>query len=230
MLNILMALIIAGIIVVIAMVKTPKMKAIVYGLPIPITVALIASQKGVNESHIIGLGLLVGFLWLVKFLQARGWHVIFADLIAAIAYVSIGYVLVKFTAVSFEFAVFLYVIAWGAFVTLSKRRKIEQTQFSSKRVSLWLRAIIVFCIAYFLLETKDFLSGIIVTFPFSGVFAVIEMKENLNTLAREFTKNSIAILAFFIAVWATMNLWGIMMAILVGWAVYAVVFRLVKKL
>lgn len=229
--NAIMALIIMGVILLIAVVKNPHVKAIVYGLPIPITAALLASRNGVGETHVIGLVLLVGFLWSVYYLYSRGWHIILADIISAGLYVGIGFALAKSIHLTFGFVVVLSVFAWiAAMLFLRHQQTIEeQNQVSGQKISLWIKALVVFSVAYFLLETKDLLSGIIVTFPFSGVFAVVEMKANLKTLAREFTKNSLAILAFFITVWYLGDSLGIMMAVVVGWGIYFATFQLLKK-
>lgn len=202
MVNVLMALSIAAIIVVIASLTSARAKAIVYSLPIPITMALIASRNGVDGSHVIGLGLLMGFLWLVSQLSSRGINILLADVISATAYVGVGYAILGLKDMApFYILCITYAVFWLIFRLFERQRPAPiAANVSGKKINLWLKALVVFFIAYCLLETKNLLSGIVVTFPFLGVFAVVEMKENLRTLSREFAKNSIAILAFFVMV------------------------------
>ena len=82
--NFVMAGVIALVILAIASVRDSRLKAIIYGLPIPITVALIATKSPVDTSHIIGLFLLCLFLWSVFYLYKRWQLPIFtADILRA---------------------------------------------------------------------------------------------------------------------------------------------------
>ncbi len=63
MFTVVMAVALAFIIVLISIVKNPVIKSLIYGLPFPATLALIATQKNVDGTHIVGLFLLVVFLW-----------------------------------------------------------------------------------------------------------------------------------------------------------------------
>lgn len=98
-----------------------------------------------------------------------------------------------------------------------------------QQTNLLLKGIIVFGVAFLLLSAKDLLSGVMVTFPFSGVFAVVEMKKDLKILAFEFTKNSIAILLFFISLAILMPIVGFYLSIALSWVVYAISFWIIKK-
>lgn len=50
MFNAVMAMAIALMIVIISIIKNPVLKAVIYSIPIPITLVLVASQNGINSS------------------------------------------------------------------------------------------------------------------------------------------------------------------------------------
>lgn len=229
-LNLVMATAIASIIVLVSTVKNPIIKAIIYGLPIPITLALIASQNEVNSSHIVGLFLLVFFLWLVNWLRKINVNIFIADLTAAIVYIGLGYSLIRFVQsvnVSFALLSSLYLFLWLGFMLINKN-KVENAPGEKKKVNVLIKGLLIFLIATLLLTLKDVLKGIVVTFPFSGVFVVVEMQNQLGTLASEFTKNSIAILAFFIVIHTVMPAVSIYPAIILGWIGYLLVLKVVR--
>lgn len=229
--NIIMAMAIALIIVIISAVKNPIIKTIIYSLPIPITLALIASQKGVSSSHIVGLFLLVLFLWLVNWMRKINANIFVADIISAAVYIGAGYSLIRLVqneSMSFALLSFLYLFLWLGFMFFGRRHKTENSPGKKGSINIVIKGILIFLIATALLTLKDVLKGIIVTFPFSGVFAVVEMQDQLHTLASEFTKNSIAILAFFVIVYAAMPGLSIYPAITLGWAGYLLTLKIVR--
>ena len=232
--NIIMAIVISAIIIIMCLIKKPFLKAIVYGLPIPITVAFIASKGTVNGSHIVGLFLLVGFLWLVYFLKKIKINILLADVISALLYAVFGFLIIKTTNVSSSFFIVcaVFFLFWILFIIFSKIfwKDITKNKIGEKhQTNLLLKGIVVFFIAFLLLSAKDVLSGVMVTFPFSGVFAVVEMKKDLKILAFEFTKNSIAILLFFVSLIFLMPVFGLYISIILSWVVYAFIFFIVKK-
>ncbi len=226
--NVIMALVIAVIIVVISILKNPMAKAIVYSLPIPITLALIASQKEVDESHIAGLFLLTGFLWLVNTLHKRGVGILSSDILSTLTYVIIGYWTIKLIPHgSFYLSAAVYFLFWVAF--MSKYKFVKTGNIEKERgPNMTIKGVLIFSIALALLSAKDVLMGIVVTFPFSGVFAVIEMQRNLEILAAEWTKNSLAVLCFFITIHLLSGILGIYLAIFLGWVVYLIVLKLIR--
>lgn len=229
--NLLMAAVIAVVITVISVIKNSVVKAIVYGLPIPITVALIASQRGVDGTHVAGLFLLVGFIWSVYWLCRSGLKVITADVLSALLYVGIGYVTTKLPlGGEFVTMTVIYVCFWLIYMKMKGENHVYgEASYQPKKVSLVVKSVSTFGIASLLLMLKELLSGVIVTFPFSGVFAVLEMHGKLQTLATEFTKNSIAILTFFVAVYIFTSMTGLYTAIIIGWIIYFVILKAVQK-
>jgi hypothetical protein len=226
-LNIISAIAVGIIILIMALLKSGYLKALIYSLPIPITIALIATGGTVNETNIIGLFLLILYLWLMVFLVKRGMNVYVADIVAVIAYVVVGYVAITYIKLPFEVTLIIYAIFWVLYAILY-RHKVSREVKSSKRLNPVVKFPIVTITSFILFSLKSYLSGVVVTFPFSGVFAVIESRGTLRTLAAMFTGNSIGILALFGVVYY-LGSTNLVVKILAGWASYFVIVFVVGK-
>jgi len=225
--NLAMAALIALVVLGMAAVKESRLKAVIYGLPLPITTALIATRVPVNTSHISGLFLLCCFLWSVFYLYTnKGLPILIADIFCAFAYIILGFLLIKQLTINFWQAVFLFTLFW-LFYIWKYRPKNEKGEKS--KVYFLVKGSVIFIIAYILFSLRTILAGIVVTFPFSGVFAVIEAKKTLYTLAGEFAKNSLAILLFFIVVKFSSEHMGFYQAIGLGWLFYLPALILLQK-
>lgn len=226
--NVLAAICIGMVIAFMGMAKNAKLKALIFSLPISITTALVATGAHVTSLHVIGLLLLCLFLWMVYVLHIRGVHIIAAGVIAAAAYVGLGYLLVRQVEVSFWWAVALYLSAWVAFMLLYDHRRQVSTAVPKSKVHPLAKVGIVSVLAYVLISMKGYLVGVVVTFPFAAVFAVVEGRKTLVTLASLFCQNSIAILAFFVTVYMLQN-HPVAVKVGGGWSVYVCILWLVQN-
>lgn len=224
--NIVFALTIGIVIAIIASVKGARTKALIYSLPIPMTLALIATGGHVDASHIIGLLLVALFLWFVTFLKSKGMHIVAADIVSALTYICVGYVLVTYTDIPFYVAVLGFVALWVLFVASYRDKRFTEPSKKVAKVHPILKFPIVSIIAFALLNLKTLLSGIVVTFPFSGVFAVVETQHMLRTLSATFARNSLGMLVFFTTIHIADNL-GLVAKLALGWAVYLVALKLI---
>ncbi len=226
-LNLVSAVAIGLIIFIMSLLKAGYLKALVYSLPIPITIALVATDGHVNATNVIGLFILSIFLWAVHWLVKRGTNIYVADVIASVAYIIVGYLAVTYIHISFFASVLVYMGAWLVFVILY-RHSTEGKMKVAPAVKPIIKLPVVTTLAYILLSLKSYLAGIVVTFPFSGVFAVVESRHTLKTLAAVFTRNSIAILGLFVMMFYldAMNL-GV--RILIGWVAYLAILWIVTR-
>jgi hypothetical protein len=227
--NILSAISIGLIIAVMASIKNSQLKATIYSLPIPITIAIIATGVKVNITNVVGLFLITLFLWFVWFLHERGLNISASDVIAAVCYVIVGYAGVKYVKLSFYTGVSVYLVTWLTFILVYRNRVVPERKRTNSKIKPATKGVVVTLLAYVLFSLKNYLAGIIVTFPFSGVFAVIESKHMLETLAGVFTRNSIAILMMFVTIHALVGT-NVGVKLIAGWAVYLVVLNLAIKL
>lgn len=227
MVNLVSAAAIGTIIFVMSLLKSGYLKALVYSLPIPITIALVATNGRINTSNVIGLALLTLFLWSVYWLVKRRMNIYLADIAASALYIGLGYGAIKLIHIPFIISVIIYLLVWIIFTVTHKHRNEQSIKLVSKLPPLT-KLPIVTALAFLLLSLKNLLAGVVVTFPYSGVFAVVESRSTLLTLAATFTRNSIAILAMFITMFYLNSLvLGIRIAL--GWIVYVVVLISVSK-
>lgn len=226
--NVLSAMAIGLIIALMAHIKNSQLKALVYGLPIPITLALIATGGKVNITNIIGLLLLTLFLWSVWKLNDKGFNIYTADVLATFLYVLVGYIVIKHIKVPFYLGALTYLLAWFSFVILYRKKVAVEKPKQGPKIDPIVKGVIVTVLAYMLLGLRSNLSGIIVTFPFSGVFAVIEGENMLETLASAFTRNSISILAMFVTIYELENM-SVGVKIIAGWTACLIVLMTVVK-
>lgn len=229
-LNIISASAIGLVILAMAVIKNGRLKAFVYSLPIPITVTLVATGGNVNANHPAGLLLASLFLWSVFVLNRSGKVNIFlSDIIAALCYIGVGYSLIQIINISFYWAALIYLILWLVFVFIYRPQNQKEDSQPASKISPIVKFIIVFIFAYVLLSLKSYLSSVIVTFPFSGVFAVVEGREILETLAATFARNSLAILAMFAVMYALDDI-HLGMRIAASWGVYLIVLKIITVL
>jgi hypothetical protein len=117
--NILSAMAVSGIITAMAGVQSQKLKAILYTLPFPITIALIGSNSAATSLSILGLMLTGGFLWGCYYLHIKmGVKVLYADVILAVLYVVAAYILAQSVHASFWVMFAIFVLVWSALMNL----------------------------------------------------------------------------------------------------------------
>jgi hypothetical protein len=220
---------IAAVIVAMGAARNNVVKAVIYCLPIPITVVFIATDALVTSRHIIGLFLLNIFLWSVATLYKSTRNILLADSVAAAAYIVIGYFLVTYTRVSFVTITSAYALAWLIFCLLYPRGTPDEARPESSKVGPGIKFAGTAVLSFGLLSMQGLLSGVVVTFPFSGVFAVIEGRQILRTMALTFTRNSLALLALFVTLFMAQQI-NLGWRMLLGWAVYLPVLLLLQWL
>lgn len=198
--NILSALAVSAIITAMAGVQSQKLKAILYTLPFPITIALIGSNSVATSLSMLGLMLTGSFLWGCYFLHFKmGVKVLYADAILAILYVVAAYVLAQSLDVSFWTMFTTFVLTWLTLMAVFRKTTFRYRSQTPAKTNIWLKAIVVFVIAFALFSTHQYLAAFVVTFPYNGVFAVYENKAGLLPQAALFTRNSLALAAYFLA-------------------------------
>jgi hypothetical protein len=227
--DILSAFIIGLVISAMALVKNTRLKALIYTLPIPITVTYIGTGGNVGTHHVIGLFLVNVFLWGVYVLSVWKINIFLSDVIAALAYTGAGYLVINFIELPFRWTALVYAVLWLTFVLFYQNRDQKEEPQSTSKVKPTIKFTIVSIVAYVLLSLKNYLSGIVVTFPFSGVFAVVEGRHMLKQLAATFTRNSIAILAMFMVLYVLRHL-NMGIGISIGWLAYLAVLKITSML
>lgn len=231
LLDIISSLAIGLLIALMASVKNIRLKATIYTLPIPITIALIATGGKIESSNIIGLMLICGFIGMTMLLHNRlKLHVAISDVVAALAYIGVGYILVRTISISFLSIVAIYVSLWGMLISWYHRHPVQENATTPAIVPPALKGVGVSAISLLLFSIKDTLAGVVVTFPYSGVFAVLEAKDNLATFLRVVIRNSLAILALFIAMYPLQQHIHVAFNLVIGWSAYLIVLWIVRRI
>lgn len=229
--NLLSALAVSGIITAMAGVHSQKLKAILYTLPFPITIALIGSNSVATSLTLLGLILTGSFLWGCYFLHYKlGLKVLYADAILAILYVVAAYILAQSVNVSFWIMFTIFVSAWLLLMALFKKTTFSYRSHAPVKTNLWLKAITVFVIAFALFSAHQYLAAFVVTFPYNGVFAVYENKAGLLPQAALFTRNSLALAAYFLANYLVGTQYAAPVRYAASWLAFGIVLIMVNWL
>lgn len=220
-------------VVISAMSKFPsqRIKALLYSIPIPITIALIGSKSIAGSLNISGLMLTTLFLWGCYYFHIKlNKSILAVDVALSILYVIIGYVLVHILHVPFQYIVAIYLAAWLLCMYLFEKRTFAYTPAKIEPTNVWLKGLIIFTVAFLLFTARQYLAAFVVTFPYNGVFAVFENNTGLYPQAALFTRNSLALLAYFISNHYAGNHYGSVMRYVFSWAAFILVLFLVNKL
>src|ERR1035437_8835037 len=65
------AVVLTGFVIALAYVRSPRIKALIYSLPVPFSCAYVATQLPINATHLTGLLLVVGYNWIVYLLPVK---------------------------------------------------------------------------------------------------------------------------------------------------------------
>jgi hypothetical protein len=228
--SILSALAVSCIIAAMARVHSQKLKAILYSLPFPITIALIGSHSIATSLSILGLMLTGSFLWGCYFLHGKlGIKVLYADVLLAVLYVIAAYIFAQSLHVPFWGMFAIFTAAWLVVMALFKRTTFTYHAQALAKTNAWLKAIIVFVIAFALFSAHQYLAAFVVTFPYNGVFAVYENKAGLLPQAALFTRNSLALAAYFLANYLVGAQHAALVRYTVSWLAFGIVLILVNR-
>ncbi|MCT7367270.1 hypothetical protein [Mycolicibacterium llatzerense] len=216
----------------VGLVPNIRFRAVAYTLPIPMTTMLLAGRVAVSADHVYGVVLLVLFFYVVACL-AR-WPAVNRvgrSLIAGVLYVLVSAALIKLPDPQFWFAAAAYIVFWAFLhVMISKclpdmaNDAVDRSKVVSYglRGQIW-RAILIAlsCVVVYL--CAPLMGGFVVTFPFAGVLVATELEPaDTFEFAENFRFTSIALLAFFCAIFAAQShalSFGV--TVLVGWGGFA---------
>jgi hypothetical protein len=228
--NILSAVAVSGIITAMAGVQSQKLKAILYTLPFPITIALIGSSSVATSLTMLGLMLTGCFLWGCYYLHLkRGMNALYADALLAVVYVIAAYLLAQSVHTSFWAMFTVFVAGWLLLMILFRKITFSYRSQTPSKTNLWLKAVVVFVIAFGLFSTHQYLAAFVVTFPYNGVFAVYENRAGLLPQAALFTRNSLALGAYFLANYLVGTQLAAPVRYAASWLAFGAVLILVNK-
>lgn len=229
--NLLSAFAVSMIISAMAKAHNQKLKAILYTLPFPITIALIGSNSIATSLSISGLTLTAGFLWGCYYLYSRlKVNVLVVDVVLSVIYVAVAYMLANSLKISFWAMLSIYLIIWIVLMVLFNSMTFKYKKVAPAHTNVYLKASVIFVIAFGLFSMHQYLAAFVVTFPYNGVFAVYENKYGLLPQAALFTRNSLALGAYFTANYLVGTHYSALVRYMASWIAFGVVLIAVNKL
>lgn len=234
--TIILALAITLVVVTIASIANPKLRAAVYTLPIPITIVLIGTGGNVNTTHLTGLMDVIIFFSVIWFLSEKlKLHIVWSICSSILIYIFLGIMFKKLIEVPFMFSYVTMAVVWLIYifrlqlrVDKSQYRQLVQKTTYKDHIA---RAGVVFSLASIIITIKSLLLGATVTFPYTGTFTAYVMRNQLPVLIAEICRNFFAIMTFFLVVWYLQPKIGLLSAIAIGWIVnISVLYMIVRYL
>jgi len=178
--------------------KSARTRGVIVSLPIPMTLIL-WSKAGmqITAGHVLGMALLVGFFWTNWLLYAK----LRLPIIASMAVTTIGYVIIgsctrRAPWPPYWFALG-YAVIWLVYVL--KLYSPRHEPVAPGRIPPWSKALGTFAVCMFFFSLAETIGPALATAPLLSYFTVIECRKFLRTICLEFSKNGVAIMAYFVA-------------------------------
>jgi hypothetical protein len=183
----------------VSLVRSVPLRALIYSLPVPITVVLVTTRIPVDARQLAGVVLLNVFVAAVAGLHHRlRWPILVADLAGVAVYVAASWALLRAGPLPF-----LPVLAatTGLWLLLAAWRRPRARPPAAERPALPGpgKLLVLAAGALLMVGLGGLLAGMVVTFPYSGVLVVVETRRDLMEFRAHFARNSLALLAFFTA-------------------------------
>lgn len=213
--NLLNAVVLTVFVCGLAYLHSPRVKMVLFAMPVPFTCAFLASRMPINASHCSAFILVTAYHWLVLLLHQR-WRVplLPAIVISALCYIVCGAVLKPTMHLNFLALLALAGVLWLVGVWLYK--PVVEPGFRSP-TPIWLKAPLIFVIGISIYSLSSLMAGAVVSFPYAGVFTSWEMRRSLRTLAGQYMVNNLSGLAMLLAMWLVQDHTGTLGTLAVGW-------------
>lgn len=229
--NLLSAFAVSMIITAMSKVHSQKLKAILYALPFPITIALIGSNSIATSLSMSGLTLTACFLWACYFLHTKlKVNIFVTDVFLSVLYVVIAYLLAHNLKLPYWTMLGIYLSVWAGLMFFFRKATFKYRKVAPDKTNAYLKALIIFIIAFGLFSAHQYLAAFVVTFPYNGVFAVFENRFGLLPQAALFTRNCLALAAYFTANFLVGTHYSAYYRYAASWVAFGIVLIAVNKL
>ncbi len=222
-------LLIAGVsilVTIVAFIHSPRVKALVYSIPVPFTPANLSLGSAVGASRAAGLLNLLLFLNLARRLH-KGFriNIVVKIAVATAVYIGIGMALIRMipdTSVSFWICSIL-MFAVAASVTAAMPALDEPAHRSELPVHIKFAAVAG--VVTLIVVLKNLLGGFMTTFPLAGVVTVYEARKSLWTLSRHATLLVFAVGSMIVTMRLVQQYAGLSvpLSLLPGWGAWLLV-------
>ncbi len=214
----------------IAYIHNPRIKTLVFSMPVPFTCAYLSTAMKINPTHMTGVLYVSLYHWIVWAIYRKAGFPLAVGMTAGIVfYLSASYG----TAQLFQYqwqptmplAISALLVLWCLGIWLY--RPIREPGHRST-APWYVKTPIIFPIALLLFSLKHFLLGAVTTFPYAGVFTSYEMRHSPRTLAGQYSINNIAFILMFVVIWQ-LETYGRVPALLGGWGITLVILTIIYR-
>ncbi|WP_328653009.1 hypothetical protein OG598_03655 [Micromonospora sp. NBC_00330] len=229
-------LLVTAVVWAVSVIRSVRLRALVYSLPLPMTLALVTTEYRVDGAQVLGvLGLNLFFVTVAVTHQRWRWPILLADVAGIAVYVALSAGLLA-VDIPFEVALAVTLVLWLAAILWlrgrARRRAGPRGVPAEEAVAVaetrpdglpaLLKLVVIFVGAVLTQLLGAVLRGMVVTFPYSGVLVAVEARRQLAEFSRHFARNSLALVGFLTAYHYLQDV-SSAAALGAGWAAFAVV-------
>ncbi|MDO3703390.1 hypothetical protein Q3W71_17090 [Micromonospora sp. C28SCA-DRY-2] len=219
-------LLVTAVVWAVSLLRSVRLRAFVYSLPLPMTLALLTTGHRVDGSHLIGVVGLNLFFVLVTVAHHRlRWPILLADLAGVAGYVALGAALLT-VSVPFVPALAGTVLLWLLAALLLHRHPAPPTTervsdgAPGERLPALAKLSLILGGTVLTGLLGQLLRGLVVTFPYAGVLVAVEVRRELPAFCRHFARNSLALVGFLTGHWLAQDL-SAAAGLAAGWTGFA---------
>lgn len=231
--NIILAIAVAITVLVISSIRSARLRAIIYCLPIPISIILLGTHGHVNATHLFGVLLVFTFTSAVWLFHAKmKIHIVPSIVLSVGVYVLLGMLNNLVVKVSFWIMYSLVIALWIIWNSWQPLRFNETKSAKPKPLGpmdYTIRGLVVFVCTYLLIAIRSLIFGAAVTFPFNGIFTTYIMQDQLLVLANELGRNFMGLFTFFLTVFLAQDHMSLVAAVGIGWVTCGISIYLVSR-
>ncbi|HZN18328.1 MAG TPA: hypothetical protein VFB84_09115 [Micromonosporaceae bacterium] len=214
----------------ISLIRSVRLRALIYSFPLPITLVLLTTGLAVDAQQLVGVVLLNVFIAAVAWAHhGRRWPILLADLAGVIVYVTGSWALLRAGDLPFIPVLASTFALWTLAVILTRRARISPARATGhppadnrpgrNGLRMPAKLLVLAAGALLMVWLSQQLHGMVVTFPYSGVLVVVEARKELVEFRAHFARNSLALLAFFTAYYLAQDV-SRPVATVAGWAAF----------
>ncbi|MGI5519760.1 hypothetical protein ACQEUX_02215 [Micromonospora sp. CA-259024] len=232
-------LLVTAVVWAVSLIRSVRLRAFVYSLPLPMTLALVSTGHRVEGAQLLGvLGLNLFFVVVAVTHHRLRWPILLADAAGIAGYVAFSAGLLA-VPVPFGPALAGTVALWALAMLLLRRQHLApapssktesqpetDTQAEAEagqptRLAAPVKLLVILVGATLTGLLGELLRAMVVTFPYSGVLVAVESRRDLVAFSRHFARNSLA-LAGFLAGYHWWQDHSPVDALVAGWVAFAV--------
>lgn len=219
-------LLVTAVVWAVSLIRPIRWRAFVAALPLPMTVALLATGHRVDGTQLVGVVGLNLFFGIVAWAHHRfRWPILLADVAGVGGYLALAAALRPVTlpfAPTFAVTVALWLLALPLLRGRLPEPVHDPAAPDAGRSPAVARLLLILAGAVLTGLLGQLLRGLVVTFPYAGVLVAVEVRRQLPAFCRHFARNSLALLGFLAGVHLGQDV-SAAVALAAGWVAFGLV-------